>query len=176
MAERKTAANAGSRVGGAVDAEEGRRARFEQINRSGSQIVRDAAALLDEEMASGIVAARNMQERMDKERRIDKADFSEALARLQGDAHQVLNLVSGQLGEARSADNSELISRFTRNMHDLLDVVVGVVSTSAEIAGQLAEKNLPKPPVKKGGRPVPRTPATVRTGATTAGAARVTES
>jgi signal transduction histidine kinase len=159
-----------------VDADEGRRARFEQINRSGSQIVRDAAALLDEEMALGIVAARNMQERMDKERRIDKADFREALQRLQGDAHQVLDLVSGQLSEARAAENSELISRFTRNMHDLLDVVVGVVSTSAEIAGQLAEANLPKPPAKKAGRTGPRAPATARTEANTAGAARVRES
>ncbi len=170
MANRKIGANRGPRVDGTPGPEVGRDARFEQMNRAGSQIVRDAAALLDEEMASGIVAARNMQQRMDRERRVDKADFGEALQRFQGDAHQVLNLVTGQFRELKNDDNSELLSRFTRNMHDLLDVVVGVVSTSAEIAGQLAEANLPKPPVKRGGRAKPGAPAAAAAGAPATGA------
>lgn len=167
MANRKAVPNGGTRIAATPEAEGGRRARFEQINRAGSQIVRDAAALLDEEMAAGIVAARNMQQRMDRERRVDRADFGEALQRFQGDAHEILNLVGNQLGELRPGDSSELLARFTRNLHDLLDVVVGVVGTSAEIAGQLAEANLPKPPAKKKGRPAPKAPP-----AAVAGAAR----
>ena len=166
MANPKSTANRGTGVGAVPGAGDGRQARFEQINRAGSQIVREAAALLDEEMAAGIVAARNVQQRMDRERRIDRADFSEALQRLQDDAHQVLNVVSNQLGESRSQDNGELLSRFTRNLHDLLDVVVGVVGTSAEIAGQLAEKNLPKPPAKRQPVPRPAVPAEGGAGAT----------
>jgi hypothetical protein len=41
--------------------------RFSQISKSRSQIVREAAVLLDEEIASGIVAAKQMQQRFQKE-------------------------------------------------------------------------------------------------------------
>jgi hypothetical protein len=158
MATRKPPAGGGAATAGKPDADEGRRARFQQINRAGSQIVRDAAALLDEEMAAGVVAARNVQQRMDRERRVDRADFAGALQRFQGDAHQILDLMNEQIEEFRAGDNSELLSRLTRNTHDLLDVMVGVITTSAEIAGQLAEKNLPKPPARA--KPTaPKTPA-----------------
>jgi len=165
MASRKTPADGGPRAGAIVpDAADGRKGRFKGIGRASSQIVRDAAALLDDEMAAGVVAARNMQQRLEKERRIDRADFSEALQRFQGDAHEVLTLVSEQLGELKADDNAELLSRFTRNTHDLLDVVVGVVSLTGEIAGQLAAANLPKPPA-------PSTPTRPKTAAPSTGGA-----
>lgn len=42
------------------------------------RIVQDAAALLDEELAAGIVAAKQVQKRFRKERRIDPQDFGAA--------------------------------------------------------------------------------------------------
>ena len=122
-----------------------REGRFAQINSATSQIVKEAAALLDEEVAAGIVTARQMQQRFSQERRIDPADFQDSLKRFQGDAHEVVNLLNQQFAELRSDENAELVSRFVTNTHDLLDVVVGVVNMSAEIANQLVAANLPKP-------------------------------
>jgi len=48
--------------------------------------VKDAAALLDEELAAGIQAAQQVQQRFRKQGRIDPADFSDALQRFQADA------------------------------------------------------------------------------------------
>ena len=42
-------------------------ARFEGISKSTAQIVKDAAALLDEELAAGIVAANQVQRRFRKD-------------------------------------------------------------------------------------------------------------
>jgi hypothetical protein len=123
----------------------GKAGRFAQLNTATSQIVREAAALLDDEVALGIVAARQMQERFSKERRIDPADFRDSLQRFQADAHEVVNMLNQQFAELRSAENADLVSRFVANTHDLLDVVVGVVTMGAEIADQLVAANLPKP-------------------------------
>ena len=60
-------------------------ARFEGISKSTAHIVKDAAALLDEELAAGIVAANQVQRRFRKDRRVDPADFSKALQRFQTD-------------------------------------------------------------------------------------------
>ena len=133
--------------GNTAKAETGARsARLKQISKSSSQIVKDAAVLLDEELASGIVAAKQVQQRFQKERRINPGDFKDALTRFQGDAHDVVNLLNDQFAELRSDENAELVKRFTGNAHSLLDLVVELVSTSAEIADQLAKSNLQKKP------------------------------
>ena len=73
--------------------------RLKQISNHTSQIVKDAASMLDEEVAAGIVAARQMQQRFQKERRIDPTDFKQALQKFQGNAHEVITLLDDQLAE-----------------------------------------------------------------------------
>ena len=113
--------------------------RLNQISSSTSQIVKQAAALLDEEVAAGIVAARNMQQRFRKERRVDPADFKEALQRFQCDAHEVVNLLNGQVDEVRSNENSALMKRLLSHSHDILDLAVEFVNTGSELASQLGQ-------------------------------------
>ena len=121
-----------------------RSARFGRISKGSSQIVKDAAVLLDDELASGIVAAKQMQQRFQRERRINPGDFKESLQRFQGDAHEVVNLLNDQFSELRSEENAEIIKRFTNNTHNLLDLVVEMINMGAEIADQLIQSNLPK--------------------------------
>jgi hypothetical protein len=118
--------------------------RINKISKASAQIVKEAAVLLDEEMAAGIVAAKKMQQRFQKDRRIDPSDFSEALQRFQSDGHEVVNLLNEQIAELRSDENAALMTRFTSNAHDLLDLVVGLVNMGAETANQLVEANRPK--------------------------------
>ncbi len=115
-----------------------------QISSATSQIIKEAGAVLDEEMAIGIVTAKNMQERFDNERRIDSSDFKEALQRFQNDGHELVGLVDQQIVELRSDENVELTNRLMSNVHNLLDLAVGLVGTGTEIANQLIERNLPK--------------------------------
>lgn len=151
MATRKTQRKGRQRSGTVKDGPGPRSARLKQISKSSSQIVKDAAVLLDEELASGIVAAKQVQQRFQKERRINPGDFKDALTKFQGDAHDVVNLLNDQFAELRSDDNAQLVKRFTGNAHSLLDLVVELVNTSAEIADQLAKSNLQKKPGKGNG-------------------------
>ncbi len=124
--------------------------RFEAISQSSAQIVKDAAALLDQELAEGIVAANQVQKRFREERRIDPADFSNALQRFQADAHEVIQLLNDRLNDMRSQENSDLVKNLLDRSHDLVDLAVELVTGSAEIATQLAQSPILKQP--RGGR------------------------
>lgn len=144
MATRKQGKKAQARPKATQKDSRERSARIEKISRSSSQIVMDAAVLLDEEIASGIVAAKQAQQRLRKERRIDPNDFSEALKRFQGDAHEVVNLLNDQFTRLRSEETIDLVNRFTSSTNNLVDLFVELVNTGAEIADQLAQSNLQK--------------------------------
>jgi hypothetical protein len=118
---------------------------IDHISNATSKIIHEAGALLDEEMAIGIVAAKQMQRRFEKERRLDTADFQDALQRFQSDGHELVNLVDNQLAEFRTEENAELTRRLMSNVHDLLDLAVGLVGMGTEIANQLIAANLPAP-------------------------------
>jgi hypothetical protein len=124
--------------------------RIKDISNSSAQIVKDAAALLDQEVSAGIVAARQMQRRFQKERRIDPSDFKGALEKFQGDAHQMVNSLNDRFEELGSQQSARLIQRLVNHTHDVLDLAVEMVNVGAEIANQLAQSNL-KPGVKRPG-------------------------
>jgi len=118
--------------------------RFEGVGKSTAQIVKDAAALLDEELAAGIVAANQVQRRFRKEGRIDPADFSNALQRFQADAHEVITLLNDRLNDMRSQENFEVVQSLVNRSHDMVDLAVEMVNSSAEIATQLANSPIVK--------------------------------
>ena len=130
MAPRKSPKTAG-------DSGNERSQRFKQISTNTSQIVRDAASMLDEEVAAGIVAARQMQQRFQKERRIDPSDFKQTLQKFQGNAHEVITLLDDQLAELQSQENTDLAKRFIQHTHGVIDLAVELVNMGAEIANQL---------------------------------------
>lgn len=128
-----------------------RKAGLGSIGRSSAQIVKEAAALLDEELAAGIVAAKQVQRRFQRDRHIDPGDFKKVLEKFQVDAHEVVGLLDEQFSEARLKENSQIVRRLLRNTHDVVDLAVEVVHMGVEIADQLARANL-KPDANRRGK------------------------
>jgi uncharacterized membrane protein YccC len=125
-------------------------AHLKKISEGSSQIVKEAASLLDDELAAGILTAKQMQERFQKERRIDAGDFRETLERLRTEAHEAVNQLNSKISEASSKENVQLLQRLVNNGHDLLDLAAEMLNTGAELADQLAQSDLLK---KKNGKP-----------------------
>ncbi len=118
--------------------------RIRQISKVSSQIVKDAAVLLDEEIAAGIVAAKQMQRRFRNERRIDPSDFKEAIQQFQLHAHEVVNQLNERASDMGSHENQEILRRLVSRGHDLLDLTVEVFNMGAELADQLVQAKVPK--------------------------------
>lgn len=125
-------------------------AQVKKIGDNSSQIVKQAASLLDDELAAGIVTAKQVQERFQKERRVDPSDFKETVQRLQTQAHEAVNQLNSKVSEASSKENVELLQRLIDNSHDLLDLAVEMLNTGAELADQLGQSDVLK---KKDAKP-----------------------
>jgi len=115
--------------------------RIKNAAKSVKSIVMDAADILDEEVASGITAARQVQDRFKKENKIDPKDFESALEKFNADAHEVLNMVGKQIDELGSKENSEMTKRLMGRTHDVLDLAIEMVNTGAALANELLQKN-----------------------------------
>lgn len=127
------------------DADRNRKSgRLDDVSKSTAQIVKDAAALLDEELAAGIVAANQVQKRFRKEGRVDPKDFNNALQRFQADAHEVIKLLNDRLNDMRSQENFDLVKNLVNRSHDMVDIAVELVNGSAEMATQLANSPIVK--------------------------------
>ena len=113
--------------------------RIKNATRNATSIVRDAAEILDEEVASGIVAARQVQQRFRKSRTIDPKDFETALQKFNTDAHELLTLVGNQVDEMGSKQNSELTRKLMGRTHDVLDLAVEMINIGAELANEVLQ-------------------------------------
>jgi hypothetical protein len=147
MATRKTKSTSSPQKD-AAGSGTGQTSRMKRMSQDASTIVRDAAALLDEEVAAGILAAKQVQERLKKERRIDPKDFDGALQKFNADAHEMLTLVGDQLGQLGSAENADLAHRLLGKTHDVLDLTIEMINIGAELANQLVLSKA-KPPVSR---------------------------
>ena len=111
---------------------------------AGSELVRSAAVVLDQEMAIGITAAKAVQKRIAEEGRIEPADFRDAMQRFQTDARDLVNSLDAQLTGSKLPQNVELAKRFIARANDMVDLAVGFITTSAELANELIRTNLSK--------------------------------
>lgn len=75
-----------------------------------SRIVQQAASILEEELAAGIVAARDVEARF-------------------VDVHKL-----------READPKEVMQRFRRDAHDVVDILIDMVTVATNAAGGLAQR------------------------------------
>jgi len=117
--------------------------RLKDVSKNVTSIVQDAAAILDEEVAAGIVAAKQVQDRFQKERRIDPKDFQGALQKFNTDAHEILTLVGDQIDQMSSKDNADLARRLMGRTHDVLDLTTEMINITAQLADQLAQSTKP---------------------------------
>jgi hypothetical protein len=106
-----------------------------------AELVRSAAFVLDQEMAIGITAAQAVQQRVASEKRIDPADFRDAMQRFQSDAHDIVTSLEGQLAGSKLPQNIDLAKRFITRAGDMVDLAVGIVTTSAELANEFIHTN-----------------------------------
>jgi len=107
---------------------------------AGTEIVDQAASLLDEEIVAGIDAAKRIRQRLQDERRVSADDLRDALDRFQHNAHEVVTLLEAQLSGARAEANTAHAARMLEKGHDLVDLTIGFVTAGTEIVSSLLQK------------------------------------
>jgi hypothetical protein len=109
------------------------RRSLEALGNTASQVIQEAAAVLEEELAAGLIAARKVSERLKNEQRVEKADFEEALKRFRSTGHELIGIARSRLDDLRSDSTNELLQRFLTDAQGALDVVVDLASVGPEL-------------------------------------------
>lgn len=95
-------------------------------------------------MARGVAAAKAVQKRLATEKRIEPADFRDALQRFQTEGRDIVAALEKQITGSLLSQNVELAKKAIARANDMIDLAVGVVTTSAELANEFIQANSTK--------------------------------
>jgi hypothetical protein len=124
----------------------------------GSAAVRQAASVLERELAAGLAGVRRLGTRFSEERRVDQAEFEDVLERFRTNAHELIDAASARVTELGSEDVQDLSRRLTRDAHDLFDTFADLFRLAPDMINRVAaltERTLPEPAPTD--RPPPKT-------------------
>src|SRR5262245_59038359 len=84
------------------------RRSLEDLGKSASQVIQDAAAVLEEELASGLIAARKVSQRLKEEQRFEKEDFADALKRFHSTGQELIEIARARMADLHTDTTQEL--------------------------------------------------------------------
>jgi hypothetical protein len=131
------------------------RLKLESAAQDASRAVRQAASVLEAELATGLAGVRKVETRFTKERRVEQKDFDEILEQARQTTHQLIDVASGRVADLRSDEFQDISSRLTSDAHDLFDTMINMVGMAPDVINRLAaraEKALPEAAPRKTSR------------------------
>jgi hypothetical protein len=88
---------------------------------------------LEEEIAAGIVAAKQVESSLVNQTAFNHREFDAVLKRLGKDAHDIINLIGSRARESSSTDTVQLAKRFESDAHDVVEMVANLLSIAPEL-------------------------------------------
>lgn len=114
--------------------------RLQAIGEQTSKAVRDAASVLEKELAKGIDEARRLQRGLIDTRRVDQADFEQVTSRFRDNAHELISMLADRLAELRTPEVQSLSDRLTTDAHSVFDAVMDLVNAAPAVVNRLADR------------------------------------
>ena len=119
------------------------RRSLDEIGKTASQVIQEAASVLEEELATGLIAARKVSRRLATEQRFETEDFDEVLKRFRSTGHELIEVARDRIEELGSDTTQELSQRFLNDAQGALDVIVDLIESAPELADQLLKRDAP---------------------------------
>jgi hypothetical protein len=112
------------------------RRSLEDLGNTASQVIQEAAAVLEEELAAGLIAAQKVSKRLKEEQRFEKEDFADALKRFQSTGQELIEIARARMSDLHSDATQELSQRFLNDAQGALDVVVDLIAVGPDLANR----------------------------------------
>jgi uncharacterized iron-regulated protein len=110
-----------------------------EFGASTSDMIQKAAVILEEEVAAGLQAAKEVEQSMRQSGEVRSESFDDLVVRLRKDAHDVVNIIGEQVDQMRSEEIDELSGRFQKDAHEAVDVLLNVVTNAPNIINRLLQ-------------------------------------
>jgi predicted transcriptional regulator len=111
--------------------------KFERLGAATSDVVMQAASVLEEELAAGIEAAKKAEERFRREGQFNPQDVAGLIERLRLDGHDVVDMVRDRLDVLKSEDADELAKRLANDAHQLVDLAAQMAVQVPDLLNRL---------------------------------------
>ncbi len=125
-----------------TEGEKKRSETIKDIGKGTSDIIHKAVSILEEEVAAGIVTAKEVDRSIRENKNVQSDELNKLVARLRNDAHDIVNIVSEQFDELRSEESDDLSKKFQKDAHDAVDVMLNIVDVAPDIINLLIESKL----------------------------------
>jgi hypothetical protein len=130
-----------------------------QVSRGVAEVVKQAASILQRELADSSTRATTMQEKYASTKRVDPDEFKALSDRVRKDVHDLIAMAGEMFAELRTDEVQSLVSRMATDAHDVVDTTMNLVENTPAAAMAFARFGFttpsggPTPPV--GDPPVP---------------------
>lgn len=128
-----------------------------QLSRAVSQVVKQAASILQQEVTDGSTRASTMQGKYESTRRVDPNEFKALSDRVRKDVHDLIAMAGDMFTELQTDEVQSLVSRMATDAHDVVDTAMNLVENTPAAAGTFARFGFTTPP-PAGPAPVPDAP------------------
>jgi hypothetical protein len=133
-----------------------RSGQFDGAAEQASSAVRQAASVLEGELAVTLAGARKLERRFAQERRVDQGELDDVLGRVRADIHELIDVGAERLAELRSPDVVDVTQRLTVDAHDFFDMMIDMLTGAPELINGLlaateAEGQVPKRATRRSG-------------------------
>jgi hypothetical protein len=120
------------------------RRSLDDVGKSGAQVIREAAEVLEEELAAGLIAARKVSRRLAKEQRVDKEEFDDAVGRFRSLGQDLIEMTRGRLDDLKSEETQALLNRLVTDAQGALDTFVDLLELGPEVVNRVEAATRPK--------------------------------
>jgi uncharacterized membrane protein YccC len=130
-----------------------------QVSRGVSEVVKQAASILQRELADSSTRATQMQQKYATTKRVDPNEFKALSDRVRKDVHDLIAMASEMFSELRTEEVQSLVSRMATDAHEVVDTTLNLVENTPAAAGAFARFGFTTPtpgvPTPFGDPPVP---------------------
>lgn len=106
---------------------------LKEFGASASNMIQKAALILEEEVAAGLLSAKEVERSMRETGEVQSDSFDDIVVRLRKDAHDVVNIIGDQANQMRSEEFDELSQRFQNDAHEVVDLLLNVVTNAPSL-------------------------------------------
>lgn len=105
-----------------------------QVSRSVSDVVKQAASILQRELADHSGRATTMQQKYASTKRVDPNEFKALSDRVRQDVHDLIAMAGDMFTELRTDEVQSLVSRMANDAHDVVDTTMNLVENTPSAA------------------------------------------
>jgi hypothetical protein len=117
-----------------------------QVSRGMTDVVKQAAAILQAELADHSSRASTMQQKFANTRKVDPNEFKALSDRVRKDVHDLVAMAGDMFSELRTDDVQTMVARMATDAHDVVDTAMNLIENTPAAAGTFAYFGFTSPP------------------------------